>query len=107
MPILYADALEEDMTRARRDNYHDEIRDGLRKCGYVTFDTANLKHGFPDLLSVSKTGVVVLLEVKSENGKLTADEEHFFAVYNSHCHIVHDLDEALREMQFYDEREDE
>ena len=40
--------------------------------------------GLPDLLVMSFAGVFFLVEIKSEKGKLTQDQEIFFAIVRGH-----------------------
>ena len=98
------------MTHGKRDVHHAEIRDGLRKCGYFVHDTADLRGGFPDLLVVSKSGLVILIEVKTRyvNGvkdDLTEDELLFRACYPGQITICYDFEEALSAMRLLDELE--
>lgn len=86
----------------RRDVSHNVIRGGLEMCGYWTSDTADLGSGFPDILCVSKTRIVVLLEVKSKNGVFTDDERIFFRDYPGPKAVVFDLEGAVEIMCYYD-----
>ncbi|RCK72784.1 MAG: hypothetical protein ANABAC_1318 [Anaerolineae bacterium] len=79
----------------KTDLNHTEIREGLRKAGYFVWDTHELGRGFPDLLVVSKAGVIVLLEVKSPRGKMTPDEQRFYSCFPGHLAVVQSLEEAL------------
>lgn len=56
--------------RARVDANHGEIRDALRKCGWLVMDTSACGGGVPDLL-VWKPGRVLLVEVKVRKGTYT------------------------------------
>ena len=41
---------------------------------YHTFDSRRSKHGFPDIVA-TKRGSLLFIELKSERGKLTAEQE--------------------------------
>lgn len=96
--------------RARkRDEGHQEIRDGLRKCGIWVADTADCP-GFVDLVVYFAGSVTSrpedrgfhLLEVKREKGprgggggELTEAQEKLIASCPGEIHVVRTLDEAL------------
>lgn len=86
------------MTGRRVDLNHAEIRDGLRKCGYIVEDMSAAGHGFPDLL-VGSGDVLVLLEVKRPGEELTPRELRFhakFALYP--VYVVTSLEDALHRL---------
>lgn len=85
------------MTRyaARVDNSHALIRDAIRKAGFYTFDTHALGGGFPDLLAVSRSGRVILFEIKSPGEWLTPREAVFFEEYPAALHVIHTAEEAI------------
>ena len=83
----------------RRDCNHAEIRDGLRKCGFHVTDLADLGKGVPDLLSVTKDGQAILLEVKIPGEKLTPAEERYHAEYPGPIYIVRSVEQAIETMQ--------
>ena len=65
------------MPWARRvDGPHQAIVKALRKVGCQVFDTSRVGHGFPDFI-VRASGKVFLMEVKSEHGKLTFEQQTF------------------------------
>ena len=52
--------------KSRTDPNHVPIREGLRELGYLVIDTHKFGSGFPDMISVSRTGRVALwFEVKA------------------------------------------
>lgn len=86
-------------TRARRDANHQDIREGLRKAGYLVLDLGAVGRGCPDLL-VAGHGRMVLLEVKDGSKppsarRLTPDEEAFHRQWGRHAIVVTSLEEAL------------
>ena len=85
----------------RRDLNHATIRDGLRKLGFHVEDTADLGHGFPDLLANKKNreGTAVLLEVKMPGEKLTPAEIIFHQLYPGPIAIVYSLEDAIRALK--------
>ena len=67
------------MRARRQDANAAEIISALRKVGVEVYDmgrTAQFLAGFPDLLVVV-AGRMHLIEVKTEKGRLTEDQEHF------------------------------
>lgn len=91
--------------RGRRDNNHVEIWKALEMAGYFVIDLADLGHGNPDLLVVSKSGLVQLIEVKMPKQQLTGDERIFHAFYPGRLTICHSAEEALASMALLDELE--
>src|SRR3990170_4949044 len=55
---------------ARTDANHAEIRMALRAAGYSCYDLFRLGQGWPDILVLSKTGIPILGEIKSDEGRL-------------------------------------
>ena len=93
------------MTRyaARVDDNHAIIRECIRRAGYQAYDTFRLGQGFPDLLVVSKSGIIGLLEVKSENGNLNANEREFWSAFRGPKMIVRSPEDALAFLAWLDE----
>lgn len=61
----------------KKDKNHNEVRDALRSAGYWCAETHRASFGFPDLVTRSKTGILVLIEVKPEDEPLTQAERKF------------------------------
>lgn len=85
----------------KRDTNQKEIFQALRDAYISVHDTASLGDGFPDGVAAGvhrKTGqeLTALLEVKTEDGKLTPAEEKFIASWRGTVHIVRTPAEALR-----------
>lgn len=78
---------------ARIDTNHKIIADALRGVGASVVSLAPMGRGVPDLL-VGFRGVNYLLEIKTDKGKLTADQSAFIDTYNGRVHIVRTIDEA-------------
>lgn len=93
------------MSAARTDANHAEIRDGLRAMGYQVSDTHVCGNGFPDLVVRSRSGRVVLMEVKMPGGKLTQAETEFHRRWGASVRVVRSLDEAINEMEYHDGRD--
>jgi len=87
---------------AKVDKLHGIIRDGLRQSGYETVDMSKVGDDFPDLLSVSKAGRIVLLEVKSEGEYPTEGQVSFLTHFTGPCSLVFSLEHALDVMSRYD-----
>lgn len=89
------------MRHAKRvDGNHGEIRDGLRKLGYLVRDTSKMGQGFPDLLVKVGCKLPVLLEIKDQKKpksgqKLTGSEVEFFEDFGAISYVVTTLDEAI------------
>lgn len=90
------------MRANRRDANHAEIRDGLRKCGYVVFDVADSKVIHTDLLVLSKGNMPVLIEIKMPGEKLTDKEEKFWQEYKGALEIAYSLEDAIKVMEYWD-----
>ena len=79
----------------RRDKHHAEIKDGLREAGYWVGDLADMGAGWPDLLVISQTGLVTLMEVKTDKEPLTQAERLFFDTCPGQCVVVHSTEDAV------------
>lgn len=68
---------------AKTDANHSEIVEALRKVGCQVKDTSGVGRGFPDLVVrlPGRCSLIVLMEVKTAKGKLTPDQEEFFALW--------------------------
>lgn len=85
------------------DTNHGEIRDILRDMGYKVFDTHELGGGFPDLCVLTRTGVIILLEVKTPGGRLTDDERQFIQEWkNAPVFVVTSASEAIEKVRSAD-----
>lgn len=81
--------------RPRKDKEHNAIAKGLEQYGWTVCDMSALGNGKPDM-AVAKGGRTVMLEVKSEGGKLTPMEQEFITHWRGEMFIVRNLAEALR-----------
>ena len=87
------------MYNKRTDTNHAEIRDGLRKAGYVVKDLSRCGEGVPDLL-VAGSGRGVMFEIKYGNAKLTDAEKEFHDMFHGlGVYIVRTLEQALEIMR--------
>jgi len=79
----------------RRDEKHQEIRDGLRELGLPVLDVASYP-GCLDLLTQHKgSGELVWLEIKTEGEDLTDSEAKRFEEFDgARIYIVYTLEEA-------------
>lgn len=79
----------------RKDRNHDSIVATLRSAGatVIVSDLAKL----PDLI-VGYRRRTYLLEVKTEYGKLSKDQQEFFEAWAGHAVVVRSSLEALREI---------
>ena len=89
-------------SRGKVDLNHGIIRDGLRQVGYFVWDTSDVGKDFPDLLAVSKSGITVLLEVKTEGEYPSEGQVLFLFRYPGPISLVFDIDDALEVMARYD-----
>lgn len=92
------------MTRyaARVDKNHGIIRDGLRIAGYFVWDSSGVGDDFPDLVSVSKKNVTVLLEVKTPGEYPTEGQVLFLFRFPGPISLVFSIEDALEVMSRYD-----
>ena len=89
-------------SRGKVDINHGIIRDGLRQAGYFVYDTSGVGKDFPDLLVVSKSGIAVLLEVKTDDAYPTEGQVLFLFRYPGPVSLVFDIEGALKVMERYD-----
>ena len=85
------------MTRraAKVDNNQPEVVRGLRHAGATVIHLHMVGDGCGDVLA-GIDGVNYLLEIKTEDGKLTEAEEKLHASWRGQVAIVHSVEEALR-----------
>lgn len=79
----------------RTDANHSIIMNNFRSLGYSVFDLSATGNGCPDLL-VSKNGENILIEIKTEKGKLSQSQIKFISAWNSAVYLVHDIDDILQ-----------
>lgn len=92
--------------RNRRDINQTDILRCLIRNGYLYAVTADIKKGFPDLLVQSRSGILVLIEIKNNREKLTPDEIIFRDKFcASACHTVNSCEELLEIMRHYDSQQ--
>ena len=84
----------------RKDANHNQIADAFRAAGCFVLDTYQMAQyiaGYPDL-DVRRGARSVLVEVKTTDGELSADEQWFASVcegYGVPCVVVRTVEEAL------------
>ena len=84
-----------------KDANHDEIKTDLEWCGIRVFDSASVGNGFPDLVAggihrVTYVPQIVLLEVKTKDGKLRPGQKAFLDDwYGLPVYVVQTSAEAL------------
>lgn len=79
---------------ARIDNNQSEIIERLRAIGCSVIPLHTIGRGCPDLL-IGYEGVNILIEVKSEKGKLTADQVEFHSRWRGAIAVARSADEAI------------
>jgi hypothetical protein len=91
----------------RRDTNQTSIVEALRGAGYWVAITADIKHGFPDLIVASKghPPLFKLMEIKVPGEHLTEDELIFFANCPGDKEIITSPEMALASMCLLDELE--
>lgn len=89
-------------SRGRVDKNHGIIRDGLDLAGYWVWDLSAVGGDFPDLLAVSKNGMPVLLEVKTDGEYPSKGQISFLFNYPGPISIVFELEQALEVMARHD-----
>lgn len=84
--------------KRKRDANHSQIQRLWQGLGWQVIDTAlvgpNAVPGFPDLMCV-RDGLVVLCEVKTQEGVLSRDEEAFLYSYDGLWCVVREAKEVL------------
>ena len=91
--------------RNRADLNQLEIVEGLRKVGCDILVLSQVGGGCPDLLSVSKDGTNVLLEVKSPGGKVKANQQEFMDRWRGVVYVIKSLNEALEMLGYIEKGE--
>lgn len=81
-------------TRRRVDKNQTEIVKVLKQLGCSVVSLADKGHGVPDLL-VGFRGRNYLVEVKSEKGKLTPDQETFFQTWKGQTMVFKSSEEVI------------
>lgn len=87
---------EEMMTAApkRSDRNQAEIISALREAGCQVIDMHVVGHNFPDLLIVSH-GIIGLIEVKTEDGKLSPGQMKFLREFRGPVTVCRTVDDAI------------
>jgi Holliday junction resolvase len=83
------------MSIKRTDKNQQLISDTFRKLGYKVKDCSSVGKGFPDLI-ISKTGENILVECKTETGRLTIDQLKFISEWNAAVYICLDADDCVQ-----------
>ena len=78
----------------KTDGNQTDIMQALRAAGFYVFDCSRMGRGFPDLL-INSYARVVLMEVKTQEGRLTPAEAKFHAEYKGELYIVRSVEDAL------------
>lgn len=90
-------------------NHHD-IVEAFQKCACMVAELAKSKSdvpGIPDLLvgipdHVGREFRLVLVEVKTQEGRLTSDQRRFFAEWVDYpVHVVRTIDDVVRVIRQY------
>lgn len=79
---------------SRVDANQAEIVLAFRRMGCSVLHLHSVGHGCPDLL-IGVHGRNKLVEIKSGNGKLTADEEDFRNTWRGQCVIIRTVNDAV------------
>jgi Holliday junction resolvase len=80
--------------RGKVDQNQAEIVDALRKAGAEVYITSNMGGGFPDLLVMYRS-TLLLIECKSKGGRMTSDEQAFYNKWQDCTVVVYSVEEAL------------
>jgi Holliday junction resolvase len=87
---------------AKVDANQPAIVEALREAGYQVVDVHGVGFGFPDILAVTKSGINVLIEIKSPGGKLNQRELDFHQSFRGALGIAFSADEAISIMQWFE-----
>ena len=60
----------------------------------VVFDLSAVGRGCPDIM-IGIRGVNILMEIKTDKGKLTTDQQIFHRTWDGQAHVVRTLEEAI------------
>jgi len=78
-----------------RDANHNEVVAAFEEVFCSVFDAAPMGFGFPDLV-VGCAGITLLVEVKTEHGRLEKSQERFIRDWRGgKVHIVRSRDQAI------------
>jgi hypothetical protein len=84
------------VTYARKvDDIQADVVKALRACGVSVQVTSSAGHGFPDL-ACGLQNRTWLIECKRPGGKLTEDQETWWAAWRGEAYVVQSVGEALR-----------
>ena len=78
----------------KRDANHADVVGWFYGMGCSVFDTSALGGGFPDLV-VGVSGVNLMVEVKTADGKLTTQQRDLIAVWRGKIHVVCTMDDCI------------
>ena len=84
----------------RTDTNHAEISSTFEKLGCSVFSAHAVGAGFPDLV-VGCNGHTLLVEIKTESGKLTDDQIKFIQSWNSTVYVVRNNDDVVSLVNHY------
>lgn len=95
--------------KKRRDANHFEVVKWLKGLFFSVQDTSQVGDSFPDLV-VAKHGINVVVEIKTDEGKLEPGQVEFMETWRGPSHVIRtmqdciDLDNHLKR-QKYDKQE--
>lgn len=78
----------------RTDTNQKAIIDCFKQLGYSVLSLSNVKSGCPDLLC-AKNGINILVEIKTEKGKLNPLQKEFIQKWNSRVFVIRDIDGVI------------
>ena len=81
-----------------QDANHPEVVDALEKIGCTVHDASVMGGGFPDLV-VGKQGLTMLIEVKTDKGRLKEGQQKWHTEWRGHTCIVRSPMEAVEAVQ--------
>lgn len=82
------------MKAAKVDVNQSEIVEAFRRFGFTVQCLHTVGKGVPDLL-VGKYGINLLVEVKTEKGTLTKDQEQWHSKWRGEVHMVRNIDDVV------------
>ena len=80
---------------ARVDANHSEIVAAFRALGYDVLDLSRVGSNCPDIL-LGRNNLNVLVEIKTEKGKLKPGQMEFYTKWKGHTAVVRSLDDVER-----------
>lgn len=84
----------------RKDSNHTELERQIRALGATTLDLSGVGRSAPDLL-VGWRGHNILLEIKTESGRLSPGQIRWHREWRGNVHVIRTFEDVLRMLEAY------